>query len=331
MNRTSFLALLATTLLSACGGGGGSGSPLGSVATPITFQSVATEGELVSYTVDTASLTYSYNIVESAYGKTGATGSGQLTRNLDGTYTPSGFTGKIAVLESGLLLGAIYEDLNNDGTKEVVPVIGVSNPVNSIADAADTYNFVSRQCGVTCTNYYGTVKVNTDGTWQSCVGANLAVQGYSCQSSMSGGTTNLSAGRATLTSNGVSAGSMLVFKDAASNQKVVLIDLNGATSLGKGAIFGASQSLPASADGNWSYLHTNGTIGAVNVTGTNFTDAGKTGSGVSYGPTAGTLTFNQPWNGFVTSSNGALILPAGSGFYAGYFGAYSSMSVGLKK
>lgn len=332
MNRTSFLALVATTLLSACGGGEGeSGAPLGSVASPINFQSVATGGELVSYTVDTTSLTYSYNIIESAYGKTGAIGSGKLTRNLDGTYTPSGFTGKIAVLESGLLLGAIYEDLNNDGTKEVVPVLGVSNPVNSIADAAGTYNFVSRQCGVGCTNFYGTVKVNTDGTWQSCVGANLAVQGYTCQSSMSGGTTNLSAGRATLTSNGVNAGSMLVFKDAASNQKVVLIDLNGATSLGKGAIFGASQSLPASADGNWSYLHTDGGIGAVNVTGTSFTDVGKTGSGVSYGPTVGTLTLNQPWNGFVTTSNGALILPAGSGFYAGYFGTYSSMSVGLKK
>jgi hypothetical protein len=330
MKRRALIAIVTTALISACGGGGSS-SPLGSVANPTTFQSIATEGELVSYTVDTSALTYSYNIVESAYGKTGATGSGQLTRNLDGTYTPSGFTGKIAVLESGLLLGALYEDLNNDGTKEVVPVIGVSNPVNSSAEAADTYNFVSRQCDVGCTNYYGTLKVNTDGTWQSCVGANLAVPGYSCQSTKNGETANLSAGRATLSFNGTNAGSMLVFKDVASNQKVVLIDLNGATNLGKGAIFGASQSLPASADGNWSYLHTNGTSGAVSVTGTHFTDAGKTGSGVSYGPTAGLLTFNQPWNGFVTTSNGAVILPAGSGFYAGYFGAFSSMSVGLKK
>ena len=330
MNRTSFLTLLATTLLSACGGGGGSGSPLGSVATPITFQSVATEGELVSYTVDTASLTYSYNIVESAYGKTGATGSGQLTRNLDGTYTPSGFSGKIAVLESGLLLGAIFEDLNNDGTKEVIPVIGISNPVNSSADAAGTYNFISRQCGVGCTNFFGTFKINTDGTWQSCVGANLAVPGFTCQSTMSGGTTNLSAGRATLTFNGTNAGSILVFKDASSNQKVALVDLNGATTLGKGAIFGASQSLPATADGSWSYLHTDGRSGAVNVTGTSYTDAGKTASGVSYG-SSGSLTLNQPWNGLVTTSGGAVILPAGSGFYAGYFGPNTSISVGLKK
>lgn len=324
--------LFGVIALSGCGGGGGGAdSPVASGANPTTFQSVATEGELVSYTVDTSALTYSYNIVESAYGKTGATGAGQLTRNSDGTYTPSGFTGKIAVLESGLLLGAIHEDLNNDGTKEVVPVIGVSNPVNSSAEAAGTYNFVSRQCGSGCINYYGTVKVNTDGTWESCVGANLAVQGYSCQSSISGGTTNLSAGRATLTFNGANAGSMLVFKDAASNQKVMLIDLNGATNLGKGAIFGASQSLPASVDGNWTYLHTNGTSGMVSVTGINYTDAGKTANGVSYGPIAGSLTLNQPWNGFVSTSNGAVILPAGSGFYAGYFGANTSMSVGLKK
>lgn len=43
---------------------------------------------------------------------------------------------------------------------------------------------------------------------------------------------------------------MLVFKDPASNQKVVLTDLNRAKILGKGAIFGALQSLPALADGN---------------------------------------------------------------------------------
>lgn len=136
------LSALAVASLVSCGGGGGSSTA--PVSNGTTFQAVASEGELVSYTVDTSAMTYSYKIIESAYGKTGVTGNGQLTRNSDGTYTPSGFNGKVALLDSGLLLGAIYEDLNNDGTREVIPIIGMSNPVTSLAEAADTYNFISR-------------------------------------------------------------------------------------------------------------------------------------------------------------------------------------------
>ena len=121
---TLSIALLA---LAACGGGGGSSTA--PISNGTTFQAVASEGELVSYTVDTSAMTYSYKIIESAYGKTDVSGNGQLTRNSDGTYTPSGFNGKVAILDSGLLLGAIYEDLNNDGTREVIPIIGMSNPV----------------------------------------------------------------------------------------------------------------------------------------------------------------------------------------------------------
>lgn len=326
-HRWLVVSLLAA--LTACGGGGTSSTSTETSAAT-TFQAVASEGELISYTVDTSALTYSYSIIESAYGKTGVTGSGSLTRNSDGTYTPAGFNGKIAVLDSGLLLGAIYEDLNNDGTRDVVPVIGITHPVTSLAEAAGTYNFISRQCGTLCNNYYGTVKVNTDGTWTSCVGANMAATNYSCQSSVSGAVTNLASGRATMTINGVNGGSMLIFKDTTSGQKVVLLDLNGATSLGKGAIFAATQSLPASADGTWTYLHTNGIKGAVNVTGTNFTDAGNYANGTPYSG-SGSFTRDQPWAGFVRTNAGATIMTAGSGLYAAYFYSTGSMSIGVKK
>lgn len=322
---TSFL-----TVLAACGGGGGGASTSSSSSSATTFQAVASEGELISYSVDTTALTYSYSIIESAYGKTGVTGSGSLTKNSDGTYTPTGFNGKVAVLDSGLLLGAIYEDLNNDGTRDVIPVIGVANPVTSLAEAAGIYNFISRQCGSLCNNYYGTVKVSTDGTWTSCVGANMAATNYSCQSSASGAMTNLASGRATVTFNGVNGGSMLIFKDAASGQKVVLLDLNGGTNLGKGAIFASTQSLPASADGTWTYLHTNGTKGAVNVTGTSFTDAGHYANGTPYSGN-GSFTRDQPWTGFIRTNSGATIMTAGSGLYAAYFYSTGSMSIGVKK
>lgn len=335
-----FTCIVAT--LTACGGGGGNDTVVttenkltstqagNTTSNPITYQAVATEGELISYTVDTTALTYSYRIVESAYNKTGATGSGQLTRNSDGTYTPSGFNGKVSILESGLLLGAIYEDLNNDRVREMVPIIGVSNPITTTADAAGVYNFISRQCGTVCTNDYGTVKVLADGSWTSCVLGNLSAVNYSCQSSASGTITSFTSGRATLMHNGISAGSMLIFKDAGTGQKVVLLDLNGQSSLGKGAIFAASQSLPSSADGDWTYLHTNGTNGVVRVTGTTFTDTGKTAYGTNYN-SPGSFTRDQPWNGFIRTASGATIMPAGSGLYAGYFGATGSMSIGVKR
>lgn len=341
MRISSLTLATIATILTACGGGGGGGSGGDSVVgtgqqveksttSPITYQAVATEGELIAYTVDTTALTYSYRIIESAYNKTGATGSGQLTRNSDGTYTPSGFNGKVAILESGLLLGAIYEDLNNDNVREVVPVIGVSNPITSTTEAAGVYNFISRQCGTFCNNYYGTVKVLADGSWTSCVLGNLSAVNYSCQSSTSGTISSFASGRATLMHNGISAGSMLVFKDAANGQKVILLDLNGKSSLGKGAIFAASQNLPSSADGNWTYLHNDGTNGVVRVTGTSFTDTGKTADGRSYN-LAGSFTRDQPWDGFIRTASGATIMPTGSGLYAGYFGATASMSIGVKR
>ncbi len=330
ISRVFFIGVLTVSALTIAACGGGSNSSGGGI-TASTFQAVATEGELVSYTVDTTARTYSYTVVESAYQKTGASGSGQLTLNSDGTYTPSGFNGKIAVLDSGLLLGAIYEDLNGDNVKEVVPVIGVSNPISSAAEAAGIYNFISRQCTPTCTNWYGTVKIEPNGNWISCEKQNLSDTNHpACGGSVSGSISGFSAGRATLTVGGVSGGSMLVFKDPA-GQKVILLDLNGGTVLGKGAVFAASQQLPASADGRWTYLHTDGTKGTAVVSGTNVTDSGVYSSGRAYSST-GSFVRDQPWAGFATTAPGnSVILPAGSGLYVSYFSANSSMGVGVRK
>jgi hypothetical protein len=321
--------LMSMLALVSCGGGG-SGTSTQSSAT--TYQSVATEGELVSYQVDTTNLTYSYEIIESAYGKTGVTGSGTLTRNADGTYTPSAFAGKIVVLESGLLLGAIYEDLNGDNTDEVIPVMGVANPVNTFTGAAGTYNFISRQCGTNnCENYYGTFSLADDGRWTSCLGANLSAANFTCQNSVTGETSGTANGVAAISVNGTTAGSLIIFRDPTTGQKVILLDLNGQTGLGQGAIYASTQQLPSNVDGDWSYLHTDGTRGTVTVSGTSFTDSGIDSEGTTYTAIQGTFTLNTPWNGFVTTSDGAVLMPAGSGFYAGYFGQNGTISVGLQK
>jgi hypothetical protein len=147
---------------------------------------------------------------------------------------------------------------------------------------------------------------------------------------MNGGISNFSEGRANITVNNVRGGSLIAFKDSNNGQKVVLLDLNGASALGKGAVFAASQGLPASADGNWHYVHSNGSVGIASVTGQNISDSGRSRNGSSYGPTSSTFVVNQPWNGLVTTANGGLLMPAGSGLYAGYFGA-NGISVGVKK
>jgi hypothetical protein len=340
-NIKIFLSVLTAVGLTACGGGGaGPDTSAGNASTAVTFQAVASEGELVSYAVDTTALTYSYRIEESAYGLAGRTGSGTLRPNTDGTYTPSGFAGKFALLDNGLLLGSLYEDLNNDGVPEVVPVIGISNPVNSLAEAVGVYNFISRQCSnststststSTCINHYGTLQVKDDSTWESCVEGNLSAPVPNCQASASGGVTDITNGRAGLTFNDVRGGSMLIFKDPNSGQKVVLLDLNGQSDLGTGAGFAASQSLPTSADGQWTYLHNNGINGTVTVTGTTFSDSVIDPIGGAYAPQEGSFTLNDPWAGFVTTNFGHIIMQTGSGFYAGYFGTRDTISVGIRK
>jgi hypothetical protein len=325
---TPFVLLAA--LFGCGGGGGGTGETPTSPATAVTYQAVATAGELISYSVDSVALTYSYRIVESAYGKAGVTGNGKLTKNADGSYTPSGFDGKVAFLDNGLLLGTIYEDFNNDARKEAVPVVGISNPVTTLAEAVGVYNFISRQCGLSCENYYGTVRVNADGSWTSCVAGNLSSANPNCASSVTGAVSNFTDGRARISVNGANGGSLLFFKDNSSGQKVVILDLNGGSVLGRGAVFAASQALPASADGAWQYVHNDCAAGTVTVNGTTFVDTGRAANGAPYGPFNGSFTLNTPWNGFVRTANSAILMPTGSGMYAGYFPS-GSISVGIRK
>lgn len=322
--------MAAVLSLIACGGGGS--SEINTASSSTSYTTVASAGELVTYNVNRQDLTYSYEIIDSAYGLTGKKASGSLVKNPDGTYTPTGFAGKLVILENGMMLGGIFEDLDSNGTKELVPVLGTSNPITSASEAAGIYNFISRQCASnSCTNYYGTVQVNGDGAWQTCISGNLADISPTCTSVTSGTTTGISNGRAELIYGGATAGSMLGFKDSSSGQKVLLLDLNGKTGLGSGAVFASTQNLPSSVDGTWQYIHSNGTRGQVDVSGLTFLDSGTTWSGYQYSGVAGTLTENQPWNGFGLTGSGAILLPSGTGLYVAYFGAANSISIGLKQ
>src|SRR4051794_12618515 len=168
MKRNLFSILLFVVVISGCGGGGGGGTP----SSATSYTAVAMAGELLTYSLNTTNLTYSYTITESQFGLTGKTGSGTLIRNGDGTYSPAGIANaKLIILPNGLLLGAIRETLN--GTPTTIPIIGMSNPVSDVNSAAGTYNFVQRACLAGCFTAFGTFQISPGGTWISCPSGNL--------------------------------------------------------------------------------------------------------------------------------------------------------------
>lgn len=165
--RTSrfILVSLLALVFASCGGGGGGDNSAAPAPAPAanpapasatTYTAAATVGELLTYTADLASRTYSYRIVDSQFGLAGRTGSGTLALNSDGTYTPSGApNARLIFLPNGLMIGAVRESIS--GVTRNIPIIGTSNPVTSLNVAQGTYNFVQRSCvPAGCFTDYGT-------------------------------------------------------------------------------------------------------------------------------------------------------------------------------
>ena len=315
-------------VLTACGGGGGGGSTPatsspGTTSTPTSFTAAAMAGELLTYTVDTTSLTYSYTITASQYGLTGRTGSGTLTLDADGTYSPSGMTNsKVVVLPNGLLLGAIREIIN--GTLTTIPIYGVKSPVTTFAEAAGTYNYVDRFCiAPTCFSGYGTFNISPGGLWSSCASGNLTT---GCTGIARNGTLNNLGGGLSQVVNGTTViGTALAFNSG--NQKVIVLDLNNAVT-GLGLLVGSEQEFATTdqANGTWVGSTTTGFNVKFIVAGTTITR--QTVNGVASTATT-TLTINSPWAGMASTSSGGKAILAGTGVYA-FQNAGGFGEIGLK-
>jgi len=272
-------------------------------------------GELLTYTLDTTKLTYNYTITVSQFGLTGKTGSGTLTNNGDGTYTPSGVTnGIVATLPNGLLLTSIRETVR--GVTKTIPVMGIANPVTTLSNT--TFNYVQRVCyndpyyGYYCDSGYGTFKITTAGIWTSCWAGNLATGSCSSGYSYSGTLKSLGGGSwQVLDGYGVSVGTAVVLYS--SGQQVVFLDLADTRTggFGIGLLIGSTQQTGSStqASGTWAYAGSDGGSGQFLVSGSQLT--------CLYGYCTNTgLTYNSPWAGFVTNSAGGTALLAGTGVYA---------------
>ena len=301
-------------LLAACGGGGGSGTTATTTSNPVTYTSAAAIGELLDYTVDTTNLTYSYIITDSQYHLGGTKGSGTLTHNADGTYTPSGVnTARVVVLPNGLLLGAFSVTLN--GVLTTVPVIGMSNPVTTVSEAAGTYNFVERyDIAGTKTSNYGTFQITSGGTWSNCISGNLTT---TCSGVSQSGTLNsLGGGEYQVLHGATVIGTAII--QSSSGQNVVVLDLNNA-STGLGLLVGSTQQIATTVhtDGNWYTISTAGVTSTFTTSGLN--QNYSTINGVSSVLTD-SFTLNSPWPGFAITTapgaNQAKALLAGTGVFA---------------
>lgn len=313
--RAGLSILGLTTLLTACGGGGGGTTTTTSGGTPpsaaTTYTAAAMAGELLTYTIDTTALTYSYTITDSQYGLNGKTGSGTLTHNSDGTYSPSGISNaKIAILPNGLLLGAVRESIN--GTLTTIPIIGMSSPVTTLAAGAGTYNFVQRsRIGASTFSAYGTFQISSAGTWTSCASGNLT----GCTDGGSGTLNSLGGGKWQVLDGATNIGTAIVFSSG--GQNVVILDLKDTRNpgFGTGILVGSSQqAMNASlTNGTWVFATSTGNWGTMSASGGILTCQTLNGAACS-GTTS--FTADSPWTGMATAVAGGHGLLAGMGVYA---------------
>jgi hypothetical protein len=307
-------------------------------ASATNFTAAAMAGELLTYTLDTSALTYSYTITESQYGLTGISRSGTLTNNGDGTYTPSGVNnGTVATLPNGLLLTSIYETVR--GTPATIPVMGIANPVTTLSNT--TFNYIQRACyysnsySYSCVSGYGTFQLSTDGTWASCPLGNLATTGGCPGGSYSGTINSLGGGMWQVwDATGFNIGTAVVLSSA--GQQVVFLDLKDTRvsnyASGVGLLVGSTQQAPTTAqsNGTWVVAGSNGDSVEYLVSGTNATCLIRNGAACS---DATTLTFNYPWTGVAATSSGGIVtgvaLLAGTGMYA-LAGSGDYVEIGIK-
>lgn len=307
IRRLRFLSAgLAVVLVASCGGGTDDDAT--------RYQSVAMAGELIDYTVDTTNLTYKYTITESQFGLAGRTGDGTLTSNADGSYTPSGAPdARVIVLPNGLLFGAVRERFGESVV--TTPIIGVKDPVTTMAALAADYNYVQRSCAsAACSVSHGTFRILADGTWTSCRNGNVAVG--PCTGTANNGTLESRDGGLfrMKTADGTDIGTAIGVQSG--GQNVLIVDLKDqrAGGSGVGLIVGGQQETmsPTVTDGTWVAATGSGDWLLFTAKGSdiNITQ-------IDWLPVNLSVTFatNQPWPGMATTAWGDIGFIVGSGVY----------------
>ena len=255
------LAVASLALVAACGGGGGG------VSTGFTqnYVASASQGEVITYSVNTTAMTYEYKVIKSQYGCELPTsnchsGSGTLTRNSDGTYTPSGSADtRIFALQNGLLVGTIKL-----GTMPATPLIGIPNPIDNAEKLAGTYNYNSIQCPsksngmmTGCSGGHGSLTISavsaTTISYNICVSADIENSNRVCSSTSTGtGTLDPVYKKWKFYRTGSTQENYAVAFNANNNQKVAFLDFNdpGGYGYGQAALSEKVAAVPADLEKN---------------------------------------------------------------------------------
>ena len=257
------LAVASLALVAACGGGGGGGG----VSTGFTqnYVASASQGEVITYSVNTTAMTYEYKVIKSQYGCELPTsnchsGSGTLTRNSDGTYTPSGSADtRFFALQNGLLVGTIKL-----GTMPATPLIGIPNPIDNAEKLAGTYNYNSIQCPsksngmmTGCSGGHGSLTISavsaTTISYNICVSADIENSNRVCSSTSTGtGTLDPVYKKWKFYRTGSTQENYAVAFNANNNQKVAFLDFNdpGGYGYGQAALSEKVAAVPADLEKN---------------------------------------------------------------------------------
>lgn len=296
---------MAVALLASCGGDN----------EPTRYRSVGMTGEAIDYRVDAAGRGYEYSITDSASGLAGKTGAGTLAANADGTYTPSGVVNsRVAVLANGIMLGAVRERFGDaDAT---MPFIGLRDTVRTMAALAAQYNYVHRGCSTatTCDASYGTLRIHSDGAWNSCREGNMAAG--ACTGAVDSGTLeSLGDGEWRVKSaDGSVIGTATGFDGP--GQKLFVLKLKDArgNGFGNGMLIGGEQGLMTAeiADGtyiagmnNGIWFQFTGKGNEINITHLDFQPM----------ELKLTVTPNAPWTGMTTTAWGEIGFISAAGLY----------------
>ena len=308
--------ILSVTLLAACGGGRESTTGTGGFSQSYTTS--AGVGEVLQFSINTTSLTYSYSVTKTSYAASGVTagqsGTGTLNNNGDGTFAVSASSdsfiqsGKVRPIRNALFVGHVL--INSIGGANKIPVFGLSNPITSVATLADTYNFQGFSCNVrgiadvtgnaSCASHYGTGTIDTSGNYSICLSGNISdTANHPCTATTSGTIQAINGLSGVFDYWNTTTGHIgwLFAYTAANGQKVAVIDHDDAVSVTHEfghSVFTSYASVTSGAiDGKYFVKSNEGGEHLVTISGSSV-------AFTLYPGVNGTLTYNSPWNGLLS-------------------------------